>query len=48
MVTGYKELRKEAVEEMVEAIEDQGIDEKTYRGIAYLAKEDKTVLSRTD
>ncbi|MFP3980201.1 MAG: DUF4168 domain-containing protein [Desulfobacterales bacterium] len=46
--TDYKELRKEAVENMVEAIEDKGIDEKTYRGIAYLAKEDKKELSQTD
>ncbi|MFW5971183.1 MAG: DUF4168 domain-containing protein [Desulfovermiculus sp.] len=44
----YKDLREEAVEKMIEAIEDQGIDEKTYRGIGYLAKEDKEVLSQTD
>ncbi len=42
----YKDLRKEAVGKMVEAIEDQGIDEKTYRGIAYHVKEDKELLSK--
>jgi hypothetical protein len=42
----YKNLRKEAVEKMVEAIEDHGIDEKTYRGIAYHVKKDKDLLSK--
>ncbi|MFO7885080.1 MAG: DUF4168 domain-containing protein [Desulfobacteraceae bacterium] len=42
----YKNLRKEAVEKMVKAIEDQGIDEQTYRGIAYHVKEDKDLLSK--
>ncbi|MFP4040910.1 MAG: DUF4168 domain-containing protein [Desulfosudaceae bacterium] len=42
----YNDLRKEAVEKMVEAIEDQGIDEKTYRGIAHHAQKDEELLSR--
>ncbi|MFP4445204.1 MAG: DUF4168 domain-containing protein [Desulfosudaceae bacterium] len=42
----YNDLRKEAVKKMVETIEDQGIDEKTYRGIAYHAQKDKELLSR--
>ncbi|MFO7861946.1 MAG: DUF4168 domain-containing protein [Desulfosalsimonas sp.] len=42
----YEDLRKEAVEKMVEAIEDQDLDEKTYRGIAYHVKEDKDLLSK--
>jgi len=46
--TDYKELRKQAVDEMVESIENQGLDEKTYRGIAYHAKEDKDLLPKSD
>ena len=42
----YNELRKETVVKMVEAIEDQGIDVETYRGIAYHVKEDKELLSK--
>ncbi|MFO8048828.1 MAG: DUF4168 domain-containing protein [Desulfosudaceae bacterium] len=42
----YKDVREEAVEEMVKAIEDEGIDEQTYRGIAYHVKEDKELLSK--
>ncbi len=42
----YKDLREDAVRKMVEAIEDQGIDEETYRGIAYHVKEDKELLSK--
>ncbi|MFO7759987.1 MAG: DUF4168 domain-containing protein [Desulfobia sp.] len=42
----YKDLREEAVGKMVEAIEDEGIDEETYRGIAYHVKEDKELLSK--
>ncbi len=42
----YKELRKEAVGKMAEVIEDAGIDEETYRGIAYHVKKDEDLLSR--
>ncbi|MFO7748678.1 MAG: DUF4168 domain-containing protein [Desulfobacteraceae bacterium] len=42
----YKDLRKEATGKMVEAIEDAGIDEATYRGIAYHVKKDDGLLSR--
>lgn len=42
----YEELRAEAVGKMVEAIEDAGLDEETYRGIAYHLKEDKKLLDR--
>lgn len=42
----YEELRAEAVDKMVEAIEDAGLDEDTYRGIAYHLKEDKKLLDR--
>lgn len=42
----YKDLRKEAAGKMVEVIEDAGIDEETYRGIAYHVKKDDSLLSR--
>ncbi|MFP4257612.1 MAG: DUF4168 domain-containing protein [Desulfovermiculus sp.] len=41
----YGDLREEAVDKMEEAIEDAGLDEETYRGIAYHANEDKEILS---
>ncbi|MFW5958246.1 MAG: DUF4168 domain-containing protein, partial [Desulfosalsimonas sp.] len=42
----YKELREEAVDKMVKAIEDTGIDEETYRGIAYHLQEDEELIDR--
>ncbi|MGM0419268.1 MAG: DUF4168 domain-containing protein [Thermodesulfobacteriota bacterium] len=44
----YKDLRKEAVKTMVDAIEDTGLDEKTYRGIGYHLQEDKDLFSKVD
>ncbi|MGM0656529.1 MAG: DUF4168 domain-containing protein [Thermodesulfobacteriota bacterium] len=40
----YEELRAEAADKMAESIEDAGLDEDTYRGIAYHLKEDKKSL----
>ncbi|MFW5975393.1 MAG: DUF4168 domain-containing protein [Desulfosalsimonas sp.] len=42
----YKELRQEAVDKMVEAISDAGLDEDTYRGIAYHLQEDEELMDR--
>ncbi len=42
----YEDLRKEALENMVGAIEDAGLDEDTYRGIAYHVNADEELLSR--
>ncbi|MFO8033242.1 MAG: DUF4168 domain-containing protein [Desulfohalobiaceae bacterium] len=39
-----EELREEALEEMRDAIQDQGLDEETYRGIAYHVHEDDELL----
>ncbi|MFW6401837.1 MAG: DUF4168 domain-containing protein [Desulfohalobiaceae bacterium] len=40
-----EELKEEATEKMREAIEKQGLDEETYRGIAYHVHEDDDLLS---
>jgi sRNA-binding carbon storage regulator CsrA len=42
----FKELRSEAVHSMVEAIKTAGLDEETYRGIAYHVNQDKKLVSR--
>lgn len=41
----YEDLRSEANNKMVAAIEDAGLDEETYRGIAYHVNEDEELLS---
>jgi GTP1/Obg family GTP-binding protein len=42
----YGTLRNEAVDRMVEAIEVVGLDEETYRGIAYHVDKDEDILSK--
>ncbi|MFW6081460.1 MAG: DUF4168 domain-containing protein, partial [Desulfosalsimonas sp.] len=42
----YKELRGEAVDKMVEAIEDAGLYKEIYRGIAYHLQEDEELIDR--
>lgn len=39
-----EELRAEALERMIEAIEDAGLDEETYRGIAYHVDRDEDLF----
>ncbi|MFP4393040.1 MAG: DUF4168 domain-containing protein [Desulfohalobiaceae bacterium] len=40
-----EKLKEEATQKMREAIEEQGLDEETYRGIAYHVREDDDLLS---
>ena len=42
----YGTLRNEAVGRMVEAIEEVGLDEETYRGIAYHVNKNEGILSK--
>ncbi len=41
----YQDLRTQALEEMVSSIEASGLDEDTYRGIAYHVDQDQELLS---